>query len=158
MCSSDLIAYLRRNPGAQLINAWQLDRTRVLQGLALETAMIAGFGVAFGWTGVAFFVLHAVIVHVVVNAVQYFEHWGLGRDQGIPAAWDAEDQASLFGMIGLARHADHHATPSRPFEALRPVAESPKLPHSYGTMIFLAVAANGRFRQVMARELARVRA
>lgn len=149
-------AYLRRNPGAQLVNAWRLDRTRVLQGLALEAGLIAGFFAAFGPTGGAFFLVQAAVVHVVVNAVQYFEHWGLTREAPFPASWDAEDRASVFGMIGLARHADHHAQPGKPFEALAPVAESPKLPHSYGTMVFLAVAHNARFRRVMAQELTRV--
>lgn len=143
-------SYLKRNPGAQFRNAWQLDRTRVVQGLALEATITIAFFVAFGWSGLAFFLLQAAIVHVVVNAVQYFEHWGLDR-----ASWDAEDRASVFGMIGLARHADHHARPSKPFEALAPVADSPKLPYPYGTMIFLAIAANGRFRRLMTQELER---
>lgn len=145
-------SYLKRNPGAQFRNAWGLDRTRVIQGLVLEAAITVGFFLAFGWAGLGFFLLQAAIVHVVVNAVQYFEHWGLER-----ASWDAEDRASVFGMIGLARHADHHAKPSKPFEALAPVAESPKLPYAYGTMIFLAVAANGRFRRLMTQELERHR-
>lgn len=149
-------AYLKRNPGAQFKNAWRLDRTRVLQGLALEAAITVAFFLAFGVSGLAFFLLQAAIVHVVVNAVQYFEHWGLARDAGYPSSWDAEDRASLFGMIGLARHADHHARPSKPFEALEPVAESPKLPYPYGTMIFLAVAANRRFQRLMTQELARL--
>ena len=143
-------AYLWRNPGAQLASAWKLGRASVLQGFVLEAAIAAVFGWGFGWAGVSFFLLQAVLVHVVFNAVQYFEHWGLENGN---QSWDAEDRASLLGMIGLARHADHHARPGRPFSELEPRAGSPKLPYGYGGMIGLAIFRNAELQRLLTAEL-----
>ncbi|MBK7862231.1 MAG: fatty acid desaturase [Archangiaceae bacterium] len=146
-------AYLWRSPPAQLASAWQLDRSSVMVGLVLEAAIAALFGWCFGASGLAFFLLQAALVHVAFNAVQYFEHWGL---EGGSQSWDAEDRASLFGIIGLARHADHHARPGRPFSELELRADSPKLPKSYGGMIGLAIFRNREFQRLMTAELVRL--
>ena len=60
-----------------------------------------------------------------------------------------------YALIGLARHADHHAHPVRPYQALRRVEESPKLPYGYPPMVLLALAWNSHFRQIMTAELRR---
>jgi alkane 1-monooxygenase len=42
-------------------------------------------------------------------------------------------------LYHLQRHSDHHAHPTRRFQALRHFDEAPELPSGYATMILLAV-------------------
>ena len=44
---------------------------------------------------------------------------------------------NLF-LYHLQRHSDHHANPTRRYQALRHFEESPQLPSGYATMIVLA--------------------
>ena len=150
------VAYLLRSPLAQLGSALELSPAQVAQGFAVQAVLLAAFALAFGPAGAAFFVVQALAVHVAFNAVQYFEHWGLDRSTADVHAWDAADRASLFGLVGLARHADHHARPGRPFDALELRPESPKLPRSYAGMIFMVIARNATFQRLMTAELERL--
>ena len=68
-------------------------------------------------------------------------------------AWDTDSWLTHYSLIGLSRHADHHAHAARPFEKLRPVDESPKLPGGYYAMVTLAQMRNRTFRELMTAEL-----
>ena len=70
-------------------------------------------------------------------------------------AWDTDSWLTHYTLIGLSRHADHHAHAARPFERLRAVDESPKLPGGYYAMVGLAQMRNKRFRALMTAELRR---
>lgn len=166
-----LFAYLVRLLPSQLLSSWRLERARhrdrgwagrlarnwVLQGLGLEALLVAGTWLAFGWAGLALFVLQAFAVTVLLHVVNYFEHWGLERRPGerIPLAWGCTKRSTLLSMVGLVRHADHHLHPARPYQELRHLHETPKLPRGYGGMIALAVLRNRRFRELMTEELKR---
>lgn len=156
------LRFLRRAAPEQLARAWAMERARladrsapvrvlgnrVLQGLAVETLMTAAFFVLFGPLGGGLFLLQAAVVSVLFQVVSYIEHWGLDGENGV-IAWDAEKRSSLFSMLGLSRHADHHEHPGRSFYELEHRPESPKLPFGYATMIGLALLQNRKFRAVM---------
>jgi alkane 1-monooxygenase len=42
-------------------------------------------------------------------------------------------------LYHLQRHSDHHAYPSRRYQALRSFDEAPELPSGYGTMAVIAL-------------------
>jgi alkane 1-monooxygenase len=42
-------------------------------------------------------------------------------------------------LYHLQRHSDHHAYPSRRYQALRTLEEAPELPSGYGTMVVIAL-------------------
>ncbi|MEO7331192.1 MAG: fatty acid desaturase [Minicystis sp.] len=65
--------------------------------------------------------------------------------------------AVLFALVGLSRHADHHAYAARPFQALRTWEESPKLPHGYVVTTLMVIFANKSIRAELDAELARRR-
>lgn len=166
-----LWAFLGRAVPGQLAAAWRLERRRlagrgaltraagnaVAQGLAAEAALCAAVGLVAGPDGLGLFVAQGVAVNFLYQVVIYLEHWGLERSDAAPAthSWDTTNGSTLFSLVGLARHADHHLHPARPFHALRHHEDSPKLPGGYGAMIALAVLSNARFQRVMTAELAR---
>jgi alkane 1-monooxygenase len=83
----------------------------------------------------------------LLEAVNYIEHYGLERRRlpdgryeraGARHSWDAYEWLSNAFLVHLQRHADHHLNPARPYGALQPQPESPKLPTGYPGMVPLA--------------------
>ncbi|HEV8320736.1 MAG TPA: fatty acid desaturase, partial [Myxococcota bacterium] len=96
----------------------------------------------------------------LLESVNYFEHWGLARPAGPVRAvdsWDSDGWFTLYSLVGLSRHADHHADATRPYPALRPRADSPKLPTGYYGMVAMAQLRNAHFQRLMTAELRRRR-
>ena len=169
--------FLRRTIPGQFRSAWRLEaerlgdadmqpwdvrllRSRVVHGLAAEWAVAVGIGALCGPAAFAVFVLQAVHAIVSLEEVNYFEHWGLARGTRrvrLVDSWDTESSFTLFGLVGLSRHADHHAHATRPFQHLRHREESPKLPTGYFAMDVLVVFRNRRFQALMTDELRRRR-
>jgi alkane 1-monooxygenase len=134
----------------------RLLRSRVVHGLVVE------WGVAFaiaGFFGLGAFVLYVMQANVAVRlleAVNYFEHWGLvrtGKRVSPVDSWDTDSWFTLYTLVGLSRHADHHAFAMRPFQELRHWQESPKLPTGYFGMVDMVLFRNRRFRELMTEEL-----
>jgi alkane 1-monooxygenase len=126
----------------------------ILAGVAVAAAVLAILGPA----GLAFFVAQAYVAVRLLEAVNYFEHYGLrrqGRKVRPVDSWDSESWFTLFGLVGLSRHADHHAYASRPFQALRTWEESPKLPYGYIVMGLLVIFHNAKARALLGAELER---
>lgn len=171
------LAFLRRTVPAQFRSAWRLEsrrlgdehmglldrrmtRHRCLQGIAVGWGSALAVLATLGIGPFAIFLLQAGIAVRLLEAVNYFEHWGLARSgrRVTPVdSWDTDSRFSLYTLVGLSRHADHHAHAARPYQQLRHFEESPKLPYGYfGTVVFL-IARNEEFVRVMTRELERRR-
>ncbi len=167
--------FLRRTVPGQLASAWRLEckrlgderlslldprqrSNRVLQGLVVGwggalLALLALGPVAFG-----VLVLQAAWAVLLLEAVNYIEHWGLQR-QGARVttvdSWDAEGWWTYYTLVGLSRHADHHANAARPYQDLRWFDESPKMPWGYWATAVTAIFANPVVRARYDAELRR---
>jgi len=141
-------AFLPRTLLGSFRHAWQLDRAEVLKLSSASLLAAAALGAAFGPLAIAFFLVQSAMAVTLLEAVNYVEHYGLQRAQlpdgryERPAArhaWDAYEWLSNSYLVHLQRHADHHVNPSRPYAALQPQADSPKLPTGYAGMLPLAL-------------------
>ena len=139
--------FLPRVLAGSLAHAWQLDRREVALAWSATLAVAAALGVAFGPLAVAFFFGQSAMAVLLLEAVNYVEHYGLARErlrdgryerQAAHHAWDAYERLSNCFLIHLQRHADHHLNPARPYAALQPQPESPRLPMGYAGMLPLA--------------------
>ncbi len=166
--------FLRTVP-AQFRSAWRLEakrlgdadmpwwdprlvRSRVVHGLALEWGIALAILVALGPGAFAIFVLQAFVAIRLLEAVNYFEHWGLARTSRRVRtidSWDTDSWFTLYTLVGLSRHADHHAYASRPFQQLRYFEESPKLPYGYFGTTFMTIFVKRRLRRLLTAELER---
>jgi alkane 1-monooxygenase len=171
------VHFLWRTVPGQLRSAWRLEarrlgdedmpwrdprlaRSQVLHGLLAEWGFAFLLAVAFGWAAFFFHLLQASFAIRLLECVNYFEHWGLTRSGGRVEdvhSWDTDSWVTLYGLIGLSRHADHHAHAARPFQQLRHCDASPKLPRGYIAMVPLAALRNGTYRALMTEELRRRR-
>jgi alkane 1-monooxygenase len=168
-------AFFRRTVPGQWRSAWRLEarrlgdenmrltdprllRSRVVQGFAAQWAFAFALGAAFGWSAFAFHVLQAQVAIRLLECVNYFEHWGIvrrGKRVDPIDSWDAESWFTLYTLVGLSRHADHHAYATRPYQQLRHMPQSPKLPRGYFGMVMLAIFHNRKYQQLMTAELQR---
>lgn len=135
-------------------------RSTVVHGIAAELALSLAVFAIFGVAAGVVFLLQAYVAVRLLEAVNYFEHYGLrrtGKKVRPVDSWDSDSWFTLFALVGLSRHADHHAYAARPYQSLRPWAESPKLPRGYVGMVLLVLFANAEARRLLEAELRRTK-
>ncbi len=80
--------------------------------------------------------------------INYIEHYGLLRQKNengkyertMPEhSWNNNNIVTNLFLYQLQRHSDHHAFPTRPFQALRHFDEAPELPSGYASMLLPAM-------------------
>jgi alkane 1-monooxygenase len=154
-------AFLPRTVIGSLRSAWgievaRLDRLEerhfsrhndVLTAWAMTAVLFGALALAFGPVVLPYLVFQAVIGFSLLEVVNYLEHYGLLRqkredgryERCLPEhSWNSNNVASNVLLYHLQRHSDHHANPTRRYQALRHVNEAPQLPTGYAGMIVLA--------------------
>ena len=126
------------NWGNDVLSAW-------LMTLVLFCAVMSWLGIGV----LPYLVLQAVIGFTLLEAVNYLEHYGLLRERVGDGqrygrveprhSWNSNNVATNVLLYHLQRHSDHHANPTRRYQALRDYAEAPALPTGYAGMILLAL-------------------
>jgi alkane 1-monooxygenase len=108
----------------------------------------------------------AVVGFTLLEAVNYLEHYGMLRQRvGAPGreryervdaghSWNSNNIATNVLLYHLQRHSDHHAHPTRRYQALRDCPQSPALPTGYAGMILLALVPTAWRRTMDPRVLA----
>ncbi|KVM87280.1 alkane 1-monooxygenase [Burkholderia stagnalis] len=154
-------AFLPRTVIGSIRSAWNLEaarlarlgkspwtwRNEVLHAWAM-TAVVWGIAIAlFGKAVIPFLLIQAAYGASLLEVVNYVEHYGLGRRK-LPSgryerctpqhSWNSNHVVTNLFLYQLQRHADHHANPTRSYQALRHFDHAPQLPAGYATMILLA--------------------
>ncbi|KUZ30144.1 alkane 1-monooxygenase [Burkholderia territorii] len=154
-------AFLPRTVTGSIRSAWRLEKARlerlghspwtwrneVLHAWAM-TVVVWGVAIAMaGKVVIPFLVIQAAYGASLLEVVNYVEHYGLGRRK-LPSgryerctpqhSWNSNHVVTNLFLYQLQRHADHHANPTRSYQALRHFDDSPQLPAGYATMILFA--------------------
>jgi alkane 1-monooxygenase len=95
---------------------------------------------------VAFLLLQSVFAFLLLEVVNYIEHYGLRRDVqgnkrepfGMMHAWNADHVATNSLLANLQRHSDHHMHAYKPYPTLDPLP-GPQLPTGYAGCLILAM-------------------
>jgi alkane 1-monooxygenase len=126
--------------------SWTL-RNDVLNAWAMTVALWAVLVGLFGAGILPYVLLQAVLAFSLLEAVNYLEHYGLlrqtlpnGRYERVTPrhSWNNNHLTTNLFLYHLQRHSDHHANPTRRYQALRHFDDSPQLPAGYAAMIVLA--------------------
>ena len=152
--------FLPRTVSGSLRSAWRLERSRlrrmdkrtlslrndVLNAWAMTLVLWGVLLALFGVGVLPYLLIQAVFGFSLLEAVNYLEHYGLLRQQ-LPSgrwervnpthSWNNNNLTTNLFLYHLQRHSDHHANPTRRYQALRHFDESPQLPSGYATMIVL---------------------
>ncbi len=63
-------------------------------------------------------------------------------------SWNNNNITTNLFLYQLQRHSDHHAYPTRPFQALRNFEQAPELPSGYATMLLPALVPSLWFKMM----------
>lgn len=127
--------------------SWSI-RNQMLWFAILPLLFAAALGFLFGWQAVVYFFVQSIVAVLLLETVNYLEHYGLERRETKPGvyekvsplhSWNSNHIATNYFLFKLQRHSDHHAHPVRRYQTLRHFDESPQLPTGYAGMILLAV-------------------
>ncbi|MBK8338534.1 MAG: alkane 1-monooxygenase [Flavobacteriales bacterium] len=134
--------------------AWDL-RNEMLRGCLVEGAVVLGVSLLFGaWVMLAYLIA-ALIGILLLETVNYIEHYGLGRmlnAHGRPVrvahvhSWNSDHPLGRLMLFELTRHSDHHFRASRKYQTLRSIPESPQMPTGYPGMMLLSLVPPLWFR------------
>ena len=113
--------------------------------VAAQAAGLLALGVFAGGLAVVFWVTQAAMAVLLLETVNYVEHYGLqrrieaGRAEpfGVGHAWNADAAVTNALLANLQRHSDHHVHPWKPYETLDALP-GPQLPTGYAGCVLLA--------------------
>jgi alkane 1-monooxygenase len=142
-------------------HAWRLEALRlgrhghprfslfnwVLTGSLLSVAALVIAAAAGGVSAALFLVLQSAVAVVLLEIINYVEHYGLQRRRvdgrfepvRVEHSWNADYVVSNWLLFNLQLHSDHHAHMQRPYEQLHTMPHAPQLPAGYPTMVLLAL-------------------
>ncbi|MBI5790478.1 MAG: alkane 1-monooxygenase [Rhodocyclales bacterium] len=155
-------AFLLRSLLVNPVRAWQLAGERLhARGLpawhwrnemylwhGLTLLVAAAMTAWLGWAGLGFFALQALVAIMLLELVNYIEHYGLLRRQRPDGSyervtprhsWNDSHHLSNLALLNLQRHSDHHAFAARRYQLLRHHDEAPQLPTGYASLVLLAL-------------------
>jgi len=125
---------------------WSLQNEMlVLQ--VLQLLFVAAIGVIFGWKPMLLFVASGTIGFLLLETVNYIEHYGLRRkkiddayyEKVMPVhSWNSNHPIGRIMLFELTRHSDHHYMASRKYQVLRHFNDSPQMPTGYPGMMVLS--------------------
>lgn len=142
-----LYRFLRRSFYQSLLSAFKVDRKQTYLFLGIELSLSLLIGLLFGPMVLACFLLGALGGALLLEGVNYIEHYGLrrklnpsGRYEKVAPkhSWNSNHPLSRIILFELSRHSDHHANADRPYQLLRNFDEAPELPTGYPGMLLLA--------------------
>jgi alkane 1-monooxygenase len=128
-------------------SAWSL-RNEMLRFLLIQVAWICAIVVLFGVSFLPVYLAVAGLSFLLLEIVNYIEHYGLRRERSHRGRWEAVSEAhswnsnhrlSRMMLFELSRHSDHHMAAEKPYQVLCTEPASPQMPNGYPGMILLAL-------------------
>ena len=143
------------------LSAWKIENSRLRRNglpvisihnemLLYQFAQAAFLGVIFAFFGLQamlLFMVAAVIGFLLLETVNYIEHYGLqrevesnGRYERVKAhhSWNSDHPVGRLLLFELSRHSDHHHRSGRKYQILRHIENTPQMPTGYPGMMTLS--------------------
>jgi len=144
------------------VEAWKIEARRLAQNgkswfnlnnrmiiYTIANILVIGSLYYFMGTQVTIaFIIAAVAGILLLETVNYIEHYGLLREQKDNGkyervkhyhSWNSDHPVGRAMLFNLSRHSDHHYNGSKPYQVLESVPESPQMPTGYPGMMLLAL-------------------
>ncbi len=167
----NVYGFILRSTVGSYFSAWEIENKRLKKlGLsvfhwrnqmiwfhAIQASYLLAVGLYFGWLVVPFAIAAAVLGFVMLELINYVEHYGLrrkklasGRYEKVSPrhSWNSDHEVGRIFLYELTRHSDHHFKASRKYQILRRMDESPQLPHGYPTSILISLVPPLWFRMM----------
>lgn len=128
------------------LTLWQNE---MLQAHVVQAIFLSLLLYFFGITVTVYFLLAALMGILLLETVNYIEHYGLQRkitadgryERAMPHhSWNSNHLLGRLMLFELSRHSDHHYLASRKYQLLRHHEHTPQLPTGYpGSMLLSLV-------------------
>ena len=174
-----LYGFYFRSIGQGLASAWHIAlkecrrkghpvfsmRNELVQYLVVQLSFLILIYFLFGGMALLLFLAAAVQGILLLETVNYIEHYGLQRRELMPGKWERTRPQHSWNsnhVIGrvilfeLSRHSDHHFLASRKYQVLRHHHGAPQMPTGYPGMMLLATLPPLWFR-IMNRKIINLR-
>ena len=125
-----------------------LSITKNVASLLVSAVLLLLIFINFGFIITAYFIIAALIGAILLETVNYIEHYGLQREKGAGAlfervqphhSWNSNHIIGRLMLFELSRHSDHHYLASRKYQILRSFDNAPQMPTGYPGMILLSL-------------------
>jgi alkane 1-monooxygenase len=143
-------------------NAWKLEKRRLknsaagpwsfqnamLQYSLFQVVFVASISILFGWKASLFFLISALLGILLLETINYIEHYGLLRkkiselryeDVKPCHSWNSNHRVGRLFLFELSRHSDHHHRPAKKYQILEHTPNSPQMPTGYPGMMLLSL-------------------
>ena len=153
----------------QYINAWRIQRNLLSKKeqsflsagndmfwyLVIQAVYLLIIFLFFGSIGLIFAIGAAVVGFLLLETVNYIEHYGLirqnresGRYERVMAchSWNSNHVIGRIVLYELTRHSDHHYKSSKKYQILACHESSPQMPFGYPTSMVLSLVPPLWFR------------
>ncbi len=125
--------------------SWQ---NRMLGYSVANVLLVAAIYYFFGLKVLVSFLLVATIGILLLETVNYIEHYGLLRQKNADGryervqhhhSWNSDHVLGRAVLFNLSRHSDHHYNASLKYQVLKSIPDSPQMPTGYPGMMLLAL-------------------
>lgn len=139
-------------------------KNEMLQAHIIQLFFVALIFAGVGVTITLYYLCAAAIGILLLETVNYIEHYGLQRKQtGIGKyeramphhSWNSNHILGRIMLFELSRHSDHHYLASKKYQVLQNHADAPQLPTGYPGSMILALVPPAWF-YVMNRRIKRM--
>ncbi|PCJ83811.1 MAG: alkane 1-monooxygenase [Flavobacteriales bacterium] len=144
------------------ISAWKLEAARLkkngkpffsihnemIRFQFIQLLLVGSIYAIFGLKATVCFMICALIGILVLETINYIEHYGLRRkktgentyERTLPIhSWNSNHPFGRIMLFELTRHSDHHYKASRKYQILRHFDEAPLMPTGYPGMMMLSL-------------------
>ena len=116
--------------------------------VVFQIVYLISIAFVFGTTALTFALFAGIIGFIMLETVNYIEHYGLlrlktksGRYERVKEmhSWNSNHVIGRIVLYELTRHSDHHYKSSKKYQVLDCHDESPQMPYGYPTSMVLAM-------------------
>ena len=126
---------------------WLCLKNIYLQFLLIQVITLFLIFSIFGFNALLFFILSASVGILLLETINYVEHYGLLRKEISPNvfervnethSWNSDHVLGRYLLFELTRHSHHHENSQREYFELESIEKSSQLPTGYPGMILLS--------------------
>lgn len=144
------------------ISAWNIEKKRLqrakepvfsfknemIRFQIIQVAFWLIIFLSFGWKITLIYTGAAVVGFIMLETVNYIEHYGLERkkvtdnryERVEPVhSWNSNHVVGRVMLFELSRHSDHHYKPAKKYQLLEHHEASPQMPTGYPGMMLLSL-------------------
>ena len=155
-------AFWIRSQFGSYIQAWQLEsdrwrrktgrslsyKNRMIRYTMTQITLLIAIYLVFNLSIMLAFLAAAIIGILLLETVNYIEHYGLLRKQNQEGryervmhkhSWNSDHHIGRVMLFELSRHSDHHYKASKKYQLLDSLTDSPQMPTGYPGMMMLSL-------------------